>query len=959
MLFTQDANLIKALPGERSSSLVADTINRLERYGLRVKSYSHPLSAAQSAKKTLANDTIRSLKALLLTERELASSDHEGHEALRRQVIAIIGDCRNANRLIATNPIVSEGSLGTLLYEAHKAAQHYEFNRFFAVSRLDQMDFSEVKPPSLASTKPSLVWDSELHVGQNNHDLNDVIRILCDHYDLVPAEALSHTPANRFKKLEFFFQKLWRDGRDWVDYLAVSIKPAHKTETITQPDGVSITRISPYYRLTGLEQKGYENFRCMLQAITDIAAEPLLAEEMPQARERLLEAENGCWVVLEKQNTLLYRKDNAICSLRYFSNDNRIYPLPAGDDLYTLSQISKRHLYLPERVRLSLFAFASRIPVFFSSFYRSMRHFIVQDLHHEFMNHVHTNHESQKKNPPEQHKRKQNTLHRILQQQGQLANGQTLEEYIVTHLQNSPYVIARATHPPSPPVYENPFHKLLGVIRHLAGFFVDANERNPIIGSLATAAYFYGAGAVLAPDALEKLLRKLQLNGLIAGIEPTQKMAHAMSHGPLSESISAAMTYWQAIIISGNLDQFFIEAVTVLKEDPAEVAIILALALSLGYGMTKAIPSLEDEMGSFPIPNYLALGAKGGAALYDTIMHPGDDWLLGTCKWVAKYLVTLGKIWVAPFFEGYYFGYEAGFKNGLRKSLLLSRQVIKQSLAASADFLLCLASIPLLELASLLIHVPFRGFTNLLANLLAACGNLKEIGGSLLYFAKKQAKKNYFRDFRISPLYGLPVLVMPFSQQPTLNFMMNLFRWLWLIPLELIKNLLLLPVLDALSLSARAGITALSVTASLMGFLLGLVLDKSGRVWDSSLGRVFSFAAISVISAANFVDQQASSFKQRRLSDLEITRGKLFHWGFATEERLTIPELEDKDYYQADPSRLEKIPHSNSHCLLHSLLTSSEPAAMAAAPNPAVYNTLFVPSKEAERSPKPLYPFDI
>lgn len=54
-------------------------------------------------------------------------------------------------------------------------------------------------------------------------------------------------------------------------------------------------------------------------------------------------------------------------------------------------------------------------------------------------------------------------------------------------------------------------------------------------------------------------------------------------------------------------------------------------------------------MGDFPYTNYAALGGKGGAALYDTIMHPGDDWFLGTCKWLCKGFVTLGKLCIAPF----------------------------------------------------------------------------------------------------------------------------------------------------------------------------------------------------------------------------------------------------------------------------------------------------------------------
>ncbi|WBV65022.1 hypothetical protein PGH44_10470 [Legionella pneumophila] len=215
--------------------------------------------------------------------------------------------------------------------------------------------------------------------------------------------------------------------------------------------------------------------------------------------------------------------------------------------------------------------------------------------------------------------------------------------------------------------YENPLHRALGVVRHLAGFFIDTSERNPMIGTLAMAAYVYGAGAVLAPNVLADILKKLHLSGLIYGIEPVQKLAHLMNHGKTSEAISASVTLWQGMVVSGNLDKFFVDAVSVLKEDPAEIAIIVSLALSLGYGLTKAIPSLQHEMGDFPYTNYAALGGKGGAAIYDTIMHPGDDWFLGTCKWFCKNIINIGKLLVAPFFEGFYYGFFDGFINGWKK----------------------------------------------------------------------------------------------------------------------------------------------------------------------------------------------------------------------------------------------------------------------------------------------------
>jgi len=164
-----------------------------------------------------------------------------------------------------------------------------------------------------------------------------------------------------------------------------------------------------------------------------------------------------------------------------------------------------------------------------------------------------------------------------------------------------------------------------------------------MIGTLAMAAYAYGGGAIICPRRLKNVLTKLHLNALIAGIEPTQKLAHLLNHGTISEAISASVLYWQGTVTGGNLDKFFIEAINLLKDDPAEIAIIGALALSLGYGLTKIIPSLGNEMGDFPYTNYAALGGKSGAAVYDTIMHPGDDWFLGTCKWLCGIFIILVK----------------------------------------------------------------------------------------------------------------------------------------------------------------------------------------------------------------------------------------------------------------------------------------------------------------------------
>ena len=141
MLFTHDPELIKALPGERTSSLVADMMSRLNSYCIQSASYSQPLTSVQERKRKIVNQCIASLKNLLVKERQLDSQNHYGHEMLRKEVRSLLEKCDHSNKLLANNPVVSERSLGYILYEAQKTTLHYQFNRFYKVSPQDQMDF--------------------------------------------------------------------------------------------------------------------------------------------------------------------------------------------------------------------------------------------------------------------------------------------------------------------------------------------------------------------------------------------------------------------------------------------------------------------------------------------------------------------------------------------------------------------------------------------------------------------------------------------------------------------------------------------------------------------------------------------------------------------------------------------------------------------------------------------------
>jgi hypothetical protein len=955
LLFTHDAELIKLLPGDRPSSLVADMISRIHRYRTRSASYQQPLSPDQKQKLTLANECIHSLNGLLKKERKLNPDDFRGHEELRKAVLTLLDNCRDGNRMIANNPVVSEGTLGSILYDAHKAALHYQFNRAYKTSHHDQLDFSK------ESSQSSFVWDSELHIGHNSNDLDEALRVLCQHYQLTPAHKLNKIPANRFAKLADFFRSLWNDGRDWINYLAIDTQPTHNTEVQERSDGVSITKITPYYTLKGLSQKGYDSLRELAQSFNGTTMEPTLTNTIKDAEKVLGHAPDGNWAIIAERQQLVFRVKNNLQVLHYFVKDQQFYPLPDGEDLYTLSQISKRHLYLPERISLRFKAFISRIPTFFQNFYQSMSHFIIHDLHQDFINHVHATHRSEETERVEEeikaaYNKKRGSVHDALENKGLLANGQTLEEFIREHISNSPYIIAQANHPPSPHPYDNPLHRILGVLRHIGGFFIDTSERNPMIGSLAIAAYLYGGGAVLAPNALASLLTKLHLNGLIAGIEPVQKLAHFMSHGTTSEAISASVTLWQGMVAGSNLDKFFVEAVSLLKEDPGEIAIIAALALSLGYGITKAIPSLQKEMGDFPYTNYAALGGKGGAALYDTIMHPGDDWLLGTCKWLCKHVITLGKLVVAPFIEAYYYGYENGFINGWKKSWALVKKSARQAVAALGDFALALCTVPFTELSSLLFHIPFRGITNFIRLILSALGNFSAIG-RLLISAGESDTENYLADFRFSPLYGFSKPWGQFSSNLFINLAINALRIVFLPPLQLIKNIIILPLIDILALTVRLTLTVLTPIFALMAYSSGWALWAVGQIWDNSAGILFSSSATVLTLASNWLDNQAGELKQSLLSQIEVSRSELYSWAFQEEDLLLHKLVNDEHYYLSAPRRCELLPHSESHCLLNNLLNNNSPDSTHDAPPSPLHTQLFIEERTSayEQDELPLF----
>lgn len=953
MLFTHNSDLLKLLPGDRPSSLVANIINKIHRYRIRAASYMQPLSLEQQKKVQICNEAIDALTQLLKQERKLNIKHYAGHEQLRKQVISIIEKSSDSNRLIANNPIVSEGTLGVLLYNAHQTAQHYQFNRIYPVSRQDQADFSNAsKNNGETPLPPCFIWDSEVHIEHNKDDLDDALRVICHYYKLTPAAELNELPANRFAKVEAFVRSLWNDGQDWINYLAIPEKPAHKTQIDRRSDGITITEITPYYKFKGLAQDGYSSLADLVYQLTEQANEPILANTSNEAKQKLATSQNGHWAIIAIEHQIIIRQENKLVQLGYFLKDQLFYPLPEGQDLYTLSQISKRHLYLPERLSLRLKGFISSIPTFFKNFFNSMTHFIVHELHEDFITHIHAGHNQLVENKtiqsvPNTSLFKKSTLHDILENNGLLANGQTLEEFIKEQINKNPYIIARANHPPSPRAYENPLHRLLDTLRHFGGFFIDTSERNPMIGTLAMAAYAYGAGAIIAPEALTSILTKLHLSGLISGIKPTQQLAHWMSHGTISEAISASVTLWQGMVAGGNLDAFLMSAITLFKDDPGEIAIILALTLGLGCAITNAVPSLQKEIGEFPYVQYLAFGAKGDAAAYDTFTRPGDDWLLGTCKWLCKNTVSLGKLLIAPFVEGYFYGAHDGFINAWKKSWVLLKRIGKQILAASADFILALITVPLLELSALFIHVPFRGITNVLQKTLASLGNISIIGQLFIDIARRPSTSNFLSEFRCSPLYGFSSPLGHYSEHWLLNISINIIRFVFLPPLQLVKNIIVLPLIDCLSLLTRVCFTVLNPVTRVMAYAAGIILYYGGLVWDNSIGILCSSSANWFTVFCNWIDNKAGEGKQEILAQIKVIRSELFNWAFHDEDVLLHSTSTDEHYFHSKPGRCELIPHKEKDCLIYHLLhNENRPVYKSDTAAPDAYKPLFQQIKE-------------
>ncbi|STX51875.1 membrane protein [Legionella busanensis] len=926
LLFTHDPEKLKQLPGGRPASLIAECMRQLNSYLSRSNSYAKPRHLHQEKKYQFAKQCLLSLTELLKEERNLSNHDWSGQEKLRTQVISLIEHCRNQNRLLANTPIVSEGYLGSILYKAKQTAQHYQFNRVFPVSRIDQLDFTEVAKNFSTDKKPCFVWDSEIHIKQDEQELNNTLRVISELYGFTLPSSLYNIPANRFERLGAFFNKLYKEARQLANHLSKA-QPIHEKQAWTRSDGLTLTTIKPYYRFRGLNQVGHSTLESLINSITHLNQPCYITHSKEQAYEILTTKANGHWVHLPYENQVIIRIKNNMIALRYFKENELFYPMPSGEDLVTLSHLSKKHLFLPEKINLQFKAFLSSIPRFFKYIFNNLTLFF-KDLRNDFVKHIHSEHAGKEEQVATKKPVFLKSIVDIMIGHGLLKNGQSLEEFIQEHINNNNYIIVREEHAPHLTFYTNPLHKVLNIARHFAMFFVSKSEENPLMGSLAMLAYLYGGGAIIAPEALKAVLLKLHLNGLIAGIEPTQKLGKWMSHGTISEAISAAVIYWQGIVVSGNLDDFFMQAVVALRDNPAEIAIILSLALGLGYGLCKAIPVLQKEMGPHPEINYLALGAKGGAAIYDTVMHPGDDWLLGTIKWFFKGIATLGKIILSPLIEAHYYGYP-GFLTGIKKSAKLSRLFLKQIGVAILDLLLSLSTVFFLEIATMLLHVPFRGLTDFLSRSLGMLGELKSIGAAFIAFAKRPGNQNFLAGLRLMPLYGYTNPLGTYHKNPFLNFLINSF-WLIALPLfQTCKNFIFLPCIDTFFILTRLSLTIFNPLSRFVAYPLGLAILAVASIWDETIGPAFRLSAQLITHSSNWIEQQVGFIKQFFLSKIQICRQYLYYQTFAEDDKKLFQTYKNSDYFLESPIRIDQLEHTaanNSQRFLNVLLNTVSPS---------------------------------
>lgn len=863
----------------------------------------------------------------------------------------------------------------------------------------------------LPESESKIIWDSQYHIGDDQQELDKALFMICHNYNISCPKQMPLYEGHRLLRFIKYFDNLWKNAQKAADYFALPHKPASRTQQRVTEDGLMVRRTDPSYELLGTKQEMYPTLHALAQALLgkhfQQQASPILIHDIePQPRyvenpvaphtieegrnvldiasigEYTLVKENGP-AYQEPRHFLLIKVDEGkyICQRYQNTNDDRVVPIPNGDDLYEMANLARKNIYWPERFKIKAQAFfTSIIPAFKRSF-RSLKRFVVETIPDMYMHQVHDGHikddglrayfkarniqlsdqqvndfnlflenlsvypvcKHLEENPEvegdplfqylsfhvalylENHcsidsrdiedlfttmdgglagytAKKRRELHqemeglekaranvvnieKFLRGIHRLPNGMNLSEFIHQELERDPFLLAQPEHEPDTFEFTNPINRSFRVLRKFTHFFQHYSEKNPLIGTLAIAAYVYGGMAVVAPNTLSAILAKLHLHGLIKAIKPTQDFAKLMGKGMVSEAISAGFTYWQGVIVGGDIDKFFRLAVDLVKDDPVELAVVTALAVGLGYTMCKAIPPLAEEIGTVPWPSYATLGAKGGAAMYDMVHNPGEDFITGTLKWVLGIIAFMGQAVSAPFVEWGKYGFREGFLPGLKKSVFATGRHLKQASAALGTLLLSIASLLVNEIPAWCLHIPFRGVTKLITKTLATLGDWKGVGDQLIGIATRKASWNYFEGFRLSPMYGFNNPFKRYAQNPILNVGANIAMAVISPVKDIIKNVAVLPAIDLTSLAIRAAMTVvINPVVRISAGFVGGIIKGAGMLWDPTVGKLFRGLAKGVIKVADGIDRVCGRFKRWALSKINMGKSHLKVWAYGADK---------------------------------------------------------------------------
>ena len=267
---------------------------------------------------------------------------------------------------------------------------------------------------------------------------------------------------------------------------------------------------------------------------------------------------------------------------------------------------------------------------------------------------------------------------------------------------------------------DNSLKHLAKIIGHVAHFFYDYNDRNPIIGFFAHLAFIFGFLAILYPNLLTSLLTTFHLTFLITLIPVTQTLAKFLGHGRFSETICASSTYWKLTVLIGHLDDLLIQGITKITQHPLEIILCFSAALALGAFIVDVL-GFAHGIGTFWPYAYTLIGFKFGLGFADFAYNPKDSFLKAVILDIGEFLFLISRTGIEPFMAAYqasskghwialkafYLGWRLSFKHIIKKMINGVETVIHVILTLFEIFHTCL--IPFLFLTPLRALGPIIG----------------------------------------------------------------------------------------------------------------------------------------------------------------------------------------------------------------------------------------------------------